>query len=860
MKRILSVLTVVAAFYTFLFISSCSLESPQEAPSQLDQTQYQKSPGWVKQWEMLKIENGQQWPADFTLRMRQEIKSRSYARSNSSLENVVELGPSNVGGRTRAFHIDHTNPDRFITGSVSGGLWQSMDRGVSWTSVTDDDDNLSVTFVAQDPFNPNVMYYSTGETVGNSAGINGVGLFKSEDGGQTFELLPGSQTNDFFSTWRVVCSKKDSNTVFIATRNGLWITEDAGESFDKIQFNNITDIEVFDDGGIMIGIRTQDAYYSKGKEDGYTFKPMFVPFERSVFERPGRIEITYCDSFPNVVYLAVENTYADVDPPGTRSRLLDIFKSSDRGESWSRLEPRLDSIPLIGGNRRLYTGQSWYDFAIEVHPSDTNIVIFGAASSAYTLDGGISWRAFDHHTNDLTHFQNRGHADRHLFYIPDEDSDILYVLSDGGMHEYKMTGDTIYNFVRNMNRGYNVTQFYAGAFHPTEDIVMSGTQDNGTLRNRDDGDTWDRLRGGDGAYCAINQDDPTIAYQSFQNGSVWRTNTFNSDNPSWQFILNDLDGPDEGEEADEGVYFINPFEMNPHANNELVFFTRERPWMTLDHGGSWFPLTNNMPGVYCIAYDETRVAFLGGRDGLFYRIDDLEYQYPGTETNLSGSLPSSVRTSFLREMVIHPVYDSVLYAAFSTTSTAPRVWKISDALSASPTWTPINGDLPTGLPVNDIEVKHDNPDILIIGTDYGVFTTNNEGENWHFESDIPAVSVHQVRLREDNKAFAFTHGRGAFMADLVNSTISSTKEVFEIDIKVFPNPTSNFIQYNIPDDEELERVEIYSLSGQQMLNQTVSDQYGQGRIDISNFPDGQYVLIQIFESGKKGRTQFVKVK
>ena len=832
-------------------------------------------PGWEAQWKMLKLEEGQTMDPSWTSNIRKQVKRNAYARNTSNLANTVELGPSNIAGRTRTLVIDKQDPNRFLTGSVSGGIWESLDKGETWTSLTDEEDNLSVTWIEQDPLNNKTWYYSTGEVTGNSAGISGVGIFKSTDNGKTFQLLPGSEQNDFFSTWRVVCSKTEPNTLFVATSGGLWISEDGGESFDKTIFRHVSDVESLEDGSVLIGIRELGVYRSEGKSTEYAFEDLDLPFSRSDFQQPGRVEIDYCDSMPNIFYAAVENRRTD--SLGFRVRgVLDIFKTEDNGETWETTT-RFDSTFLLGivnfrgDSITMSNQQAWYDMAIQVHPTNPELVIFGVNSSSYSFNGGKTWRAFDHHTIERPiALENRGHADRHMFLIPEGEPDALYVMSDGGIHEYALNSDTrFYDFIRNANQGYNITQFYAGAFFPNEDRVIGGTQDNGTLESLDGTDAFDRIRGGDGAYCAIDQTNPAIAYQSFQNGSVWRTNDLNTIPVTWNYAMSDLDiEPNNNVQIDEGVYFINPFEMNPHDNKELIFFTRQRPWLTVDGAFSWFPLTDSIPGAFCVAYDINdegkKAAFIGGiaRNGRtpFYRIDDLDNQFPGFEVDLRFSLPASIRSGTLREMVMHPVHDSVLYAVFSTFSGFSRVWEVSNLFSDDPDWRSIGGDLPRNLPVNDIEVHRDDPNVMIIGTDYGVYTTNNGGDNWILVDEIPAVAVHHVRYRDtDNKVFIFTHGRGAFMGDFIPGTFTSTQEeAYSININIFPNPTSEILNFTVSEEEELERVEVFNLSGQLVLQKTISAAVSTGKIDVSPLENGSYIFVQHYEGGKKAKATFVK--
>ncbi|MEL6989098.1 MAG: T9SS type A sorting domain-containing protein, partial [Bacteroidota bacterium] len=429
-------------------------------------------------------------------------------------------------------------------------------------------------------------------------------------------------------------------------------------------------------------------------------------------------------------------------------------------------------------------------------------------------------------------------------------------MSDGGIHEYILDEeDRLYNFNRNVNQGFNITQFYAGTFHPEDDIIIGGTQDNGTLLNNLSDQSFERIRGGDGAHCAINQDNPNIVYQSFQNGSVWRTWNINQIPVDWDYIMDDFnEDPSDGNAIDEGVYFINPYEMNPLNNRELVFFTRQRPWMTIEDGRSWFPLTDSIPGAFCIAFGERstgeRTAFVGGiprNDGTpFYRIDNLDLQGPGEEVNLSNSMPGILQNGVLREIVMHPVYDSVLFVAFSSFSSLSRVWKVSNIYSDNPDWEQISGDMPRELPVNDIKVHTGDPDVMAIGTDYGVFTTSNGGVNWTLVEGIPQVAIHDLRYREsDHKLFVFTHGRGAFMGDLIPGSVTSTDDDYVIgDINIFPNPTQDILNFNTPEGQILTQLEIFGVNGSRVFAQKVNNSID--NINISMLAPGNYILLQSF--------------
>src|SRR5690606_20691292 len=142
-------------------------------------------------------------------------------------------------------------------GGISGGLWVSEDAGRSWSNVNDHAINLNITSITQNPFNPDVIYYSTGEAAGNSSAAPGAGVFKSVDHGKTFTQLNATTGGDFDYSWRIVHSLVDSQTFFVATGSrGLFRSKDGGQSFEKVvtTTRDIHDIEVFSDSSVMISI------------------------------------------------------------------------------------------------------------------------------------------------------------------------------------------------------------------------------------------------------------------------------------------------------------------------------------------------------------------------------------------------------------------------------------------------------------------------------------------------------------------------------------------------------------------------------------------------------------------------------
>ena len=729
--------------------------------TKVDQTeQSHKGPGhpaWQEQWTMMKTEASKEIPQDFALKMHKQFhKKHDVSRSNlSNLESIEELGPHDVAGRIRAFIVDWSNTDRYLAAGISGGLWESTDQGTYWVNLTPEEQHLNITSITQSPFDPDVFYFSTGEPTGNSAGISGPGIFKSTDGAKTFDLLPSSGVSEFFTSWRIAHSLTDSNTVYIATPTGLFVTRDGGEFFDHIKFSRFTDIEILPSGEMYASTDGLGVYYSPdGSDNSFKFVTQGLPLTY------GRSQLAISKNNPNVVAVALED-----NDDGT---LLDIYYSADKGESWN-LVPNPEEIGLNASF-------NWYCQTLYLHPSDPNFILYGASDGAYSFNLGEDWRRI---TNV--------HADIHSAITDPDDEDDILLTSDGGIDRLEKLGTTM--AATSLNNGINITQFYTGAVFSNDDVV-GGTQDNGTWFGSRFDQEFIKVYGADGAGCAVNPLDSNEVYVSYQNGNVFRLFPFYGAYDT-EYIVGDI------QYSEDNNYFIAPFSLNPVKPNQLFLPTRSRLWWSQNSGFTWDPLTlsRNSPfSTVTVNHGDSTTIFSAGSNGLFYRINHAESHIPGQEVNLHATIPTNVSLGFIREMAVHPNKQS-LFIVFSSFSPEDRVWRVDDIYSNAPTWVSISGDLPAELPANDIVVNSQNPDVLAIGTDYGLFTTTNGGTNWTLEKSIPQTVIYQITLQPDNLLHIYTHGRGifkAYLSDVVDVVdVAKDREAFQ----VYPNPVTDFFPF-----------------------------------------------------------------
>lgn len=779
------------------------------------------NPGWLNQWrEMRGFTGGMADVEKIRLARQSALQARS-TKSGGILDSLTELGPGDVGGRTRAFCIDVRDSSRYLAAGISGGIWESNNSGFSWNPVQDDAPNLSVTGLAQDPFNPNHWVYCSGEPAGNSAGIPGAGIFESWDDAQSFQLIPGTDASPYLYAWRIAFSTVDSGTFFVATASGgLMRTQNQGQQFEQVFSGgtNVTDLHILPSGTVVLGVHSQGVYRSwSGNVGSFELVSSGLP------PNFRRIELAVAPTDSSTWYAVLENTNGD--------DVLGVYRTLDAGGSWS-----LRGNPS-NFNVRFYF--PWYCLALEVDPLNSSTLLVGSVTSGFSTDGGTTW-------DELPN----SHADYHGFAFLPGQNNAFVAYNDGGLYRYTFQQvNTAY--VQSLNQGYRVTQFYAGAYWPTGRTYIGGTQDNGTHQGQQVNGGTKKLFGGDGGFAFKHQQINNVGYVSWQNGHLLRSDNIHEQFPDFEYILNGLDS-DFDDNVDENTWFISPFEGNPLDGDQLYFVTRFRAWMSISRGSLWFPITAPIANLYAIGVThELYPSIYFGGTGKFYRVLDAYGSVAGDEDNLSGTIPSSMAGKFMSCIKASPIDTHTLFIGFSTYSAGPMMWKVTQA-NGSPVWTDITGDFPLGLPVNSIEVSPWSEQILFAATDYGLYYTVDGGQHWLAENQIPMVSIHQLRMRSDGRLFVFSHGRGIFSGTL-EAPISSMSGA-KIQVKCWPNPATQklWIDGVAPGSS----FEIVSMQGQRL--QAGKMKTAPGFIPLDGIPAGRYMIRWKDSASGLGTLSFVK--
>lgn len=737
------------------------------------------------------------------------------------IQKATNLGTTSLhGGRTRAIMVSSIDSNRVFAGSVSGGIWKSTDGGANWIPINDQSASLSVTSIVENPFNPNIIYYGTGEARG-SVDIPGNGIYKSEDGGLTFKYLDGSKAIKYtnYMTHSVV----DPNTIWVGSNSGLYVSNDAGATWKKINVTNLTSPQVcgiisMPDSSLLVTVNGNYRIFKSLKEG----KTPFVAISDASFPKTnlGHVLIANCRAVPKTVYaFFTANEYLRETDRG-------VFRSLDGGDTWSRQSS--DTI-------RVASAQVSYCQMLGVHPTNPNYVMIGAQGAAFSRNGGVTWTTFD-----------TGHPDQHVMCPTGKRSNEVFMGNDGGI--YKNNWNTLKIASKNMNKGYTCAQYYAGNYGSSGLTCIGGAQDNGSWRYLNGTPT--SYGGGDGAYAHISQQEPRAVYFSSQEGVTYYRSDINS--LANTISITPLIVATKQETAD----FINEYQMNYADGKQLYFKTNVSLLRSIDRGISWERLNSkDLKDISAIGVTkETNPSVFVGGTSIFYRIDSAATRKKnGNLTNLNSTLPFSLRSNTWGNITVHPSDNSVIFATISSMTANARIFKATNAKSDSIKWQDLTGNLPGAMSVYQIQPHPDADSVLLAATIYGLYYTTNNGKTWLKETRVPNVPILEMKLRASDKSlFLFTHGRGVWHLELSNlNNTSPTNEIVFNNLKVYPNPANQVI--NIESIDNITQAQIFNLEGKELLRQENTRQ-----VDVSNLSKGFYLLKLYDEKGRYSVQKIIK--
>jgi photosystem II stability/assembly factor-like uncharacterized protein len=765
------------------------------------------------------------------------------------------LGPHNTAGRTLALAFNPENPNTVYAGSASGGLWRSytMGEGVSWEYVSTGFPVLGISSIAFSPQDSNQIYLGTGEVYNyrdagtgaafrSTRGTYGIGIIKSEDGGETWASSLDWTTRDETGVNEIKVAPSDDQIVYAATTEGTYKSIDAGASWKKMHDAVMTtDLVIHpEDPNIIIiacgnfGSANRGIYRSinGGKTWVKAGSPIPANFQ-------GKILLDISFSNPNYVYASVGNGF------GFQDGATWLCRSTDMGVSWEVVNETDYSL-----------WQGWFSHDIAVNPQNELDLVLVGIDLWKSSNGGeditqVSAGGLIFGTPEIGVTEgppNYSHSDHHVVIYHPSDTSIVFYGNDGGVN---VSLDNGYSF-ETRNGGYQSVQFYNGfsVSQNNNDFALGGLQDNSTVIYRGS-KAWTKDIGGDGGWTATNPLNDDIVFASSQFLTVVR-----SINQGFNFTLG-LNIPSQNERTS----FIAPYVLAP-SNPTTMYAARSRVYKS-DNNGNDFQATNNnqvLNGdpVFCLAVsplnqdiviaataplNQTRAVFITTNGG-------------DTWDNINLGLP----ILFPTDVCFSPDKEGTAYITFGGFGEG-HVYMTTDFGSK---WSNITGNLPD-VPTSAITVDPDAPHQLYVGNDLGVFVSTDFGESWDPYNDgfFGASLVMDLQImKQDRKLYVATHGNGAFRRDLLEQTSPVEDVVSSIEsLKLYPNPANHTITLELMSNDSKDiKFEIVSLDGKVILSEyeTVKNGKNEKQIDLTQFIPGNY-FFNISGNGENQSIQFTKI-
>jgi photosystem II stability/assembly factor-like uncharacterized protein len=644
----------------------------------------------------------------------------------------------NVTGRITAIV---TAGETIYVGTAQGGIWKTINEGKHWTPTSDNAISLAIGALAMDPNSPEILYAGTGE--GNFTGDSqyGLGILKTTDGGQTWELkAKGTFVNDRF--FRIAVNPRNSNHIFAATRSGLYRSIDAGESWSTAipAKAGIAATDIVINPATVIDPAT-DIAYAAIKGNGICKISNISEISNATNATPSwnrldnfrprfnfsRLALGISPSSPQRLYALMSNERND--------DIDQFYHTGDGGESWTQIE-----LPgtYIGTNGA-------YNLDVAVNPKNPDIVYLLATSIWKAVRGNDGkW--------DIRDVGSTIHADNHALAFNTWNDNIIYAGNDGGIYKSLNGGD---NWDDSINKGLSITQFEFMEQDPKDEKrIIAGTQDNGTVIYEGKPEFY-HSADGDGGFVCIDPNNSQNVWHTF-NGLRPEFSTEGGKFQTWKSIYGRL-GSDSN--------FYPPMTLDKTNANNIAIGGR-RLYIDYSKGeGGWTEFIDlEQPGdnsrsdlISAINFVNSNLIYVGTNSGGVYRVTRSENRWTPHSIH-SDSFPKrpvwDISTLRDQNKII------VVVSGFDT----PHVFR-GEIYPDRTTWTDISGTgtgrLPN-TPVNALAIDENDESIMYIGTDVGVFCTQDDGTNWmSFSRGLPVCQVYDLRLNSSKGLLrAATHGRG----------------------------------------------------------------------------------------------------
>ncbi|MGB6821552.1 MAG: hypothetical protein WBE21_05705 [Candidatus Acidiferrales bacterium] len=710
------------------------------------------------------------------------------------------IGPAIMGGRIDDFAVVESNPETIYMGAAAGGVWKSVDGGMTWKSTWDNEPNPSIGALAVAPSNPSVIYVGTGEANNRQSASWGNGVYKSSDAGNTWTHVGLDDTQ---AIGRIVIDPRNSDVAYVAAvghlwgpnaERGLFKTTDGGKTWNKVLFINddtgVNDVAIdpqspttlyaaayerrrtawgFNGGGPGSGIY-------KTTDGGATWNKLTKDLPDN--GNTGRIGLAVYRRNPNIVYALVQNEKGGV------------FRSEDSGATWTKMSAT-DPRPS-------------YFSQIRIDPNNDLRIWTGGVELAYSEDGGKTF---------VTTRGREVHSDFHAIWIDPNNSNYMLAGCDGGVYESRDAGrDWDHLNVMALGQAYEVGYDNQQPYH-----VCAGYQDNaewcgpsrtvyaGGISNGD----WLMVGGGDGFYVKPDAEDPQTIYTESQDGNLSRRDLRTNE------ALNIRPVPPEGQPP----YRFNwnsPLLISPKDHN-TIYYGGNFLFKSTDRGNTWtrlggdlttgvdrntLPILGQLPskdtqslydGVEwyptITTIDEspvnTSVLWVGTDDG------NLQVSRDGGQNwkNVADRVPGVPKGTYVTRVVASKTGDGTAYVTFDGHRSNDFHVYLFKTTNYGQTWKSLSAGLPESTGTVHVVREHpDDPNMLFVGMEFGAYFSLDGGNRWNkLGMGLPTVPVDDIQIQpRENDLILATHGRSIYILDNITALQHLNDKVLGEDLHLFP--------------------------------------------------------------------------
>lgn len=670
---------------------------------------------WEYRWSFYKQPNGTIAPSSLLWEawyQKQAMNQNSTHRSTQVVSNWQSIGPfsftdsgswSAGQGRVNCVIVDPNNPNIYYAGAPVGGIWTSKDAGISWTPLTDYLPQIGVSGIAIDPNNSNIIYITTGDD--DAADSYFVGVMKSTDAGITWNttgILGGTSANEIY------IDPSNSQTIWVATKSGLFKSIDGGASWTMKRLGDIKDFKLKPGDPNTIYAVSSSAFY-KSTNGGSNFTTIAGGLPSS----SSRLTIDVSPANPNYVYVlsALNNTFQGV------------YKSTDSGSSFVKT---LESDDIFDGST-----QAWYDMALTVSNADANTLFVGVLNVWKSTDGGNNFNKINHWSNDTS--PTYTHADIHfLRYF----NGTLFAGTDGGIYRSINNGTSF----TNLTTGLAIGQFYKlSVARQSAQYMVGGLQDNGGFARSNN--QWYNYHGADGMDAAVNPMNKNEYYSFTQFGGGLYKST--DGGVSSIFVTG---GPSTGN-------WVTPLV----ANNAGVLYSGFSNLYKLQNA-AWVQVSNQSFGgnIAQIEIDpsDNNTIFVSNYLNL-YKSTNAGVNFTNQNISFEGGAISSIEVNNHNSSIVY----------ITTNGSNGKVYK---SIDGGTSWTDISANLPAESKNVIRHQKYHANNPVYVGTYLGIYYLDDTSSTWQvFSTHLPNAEVTDLEITEiDGIISAATYGRGIWQSSI----------------------------------------------------------------------------------------------